>query len=387
VGLASSTRLRGADTAGAVEPTPPAGFERAPEALSRIDDALFRLAEEGLERMGEARLAELAALAQTAHHARLVSLERELQGLGTVLRRYVDRDPTFRPSDVVGACNRTWLLVRGARAALAADGPMTDAVGVVRRKYEPIAGSLHVQALGAAGWVSDTGYVGITTHLLADGGSILQATVARPVTLVGPSPLRLLYQPLSEVVGLTVFDLAHGAWTLDDVRKSDDGRLSLHSQLSAAPAAAVGRARYTSLLVDHAAAIVERLGEGELDPLGGRASALVYLEPAQIRAVGINEVHARVSGEVVDRVGAVLKVVVPVRPEHDLLVENLVRLSMPGAPRVLGLFGRVWLAGGDVGFLPITATFEAPVTLKARRGVSVHELHLSIERLAEDKGR
>jgi hypothetical protein len=141
------------------------------------------------------------------------------------------------------------------------------------------------------------------------------------------------------------------------------------------------------MLVDHAAAIVERLGDEELDPIGGRASALVYLEPARIQAVGINEVHARVTAEIVDRTGAVLKVVVPVRPENDQLVENLVRLSTPGAPRVLGVFGRAWLAGGDLGFLPITATFEAPVTLRARRGVAVHELHLSIERLAEDKDR
>ena len=369
---------------------PPAGWERAPAALDRIDDALFRLAEEGLERAGEARLAELAALAQTAHHARLVHLERELQALGTVLRRYVDRDPTFRPAEAGAISNRIWLLVAKGREALARPsgvGELQDALGVLRRRYEPVAGTLRVEALGASGWVSDTGFVGITAYLAAAEGEVLQASVARPVTLIGPNPARLLYQPLSEVMPVTMFDLAHGAWMLDDVRRSADGRLSLHSQLAAAPAAPTGAARYARHLVDHAAAIVERLGEGELDPLGGRASALVYLQPARLQAVVHNEVRARVSAEVVDRAGAVLRVEVPVRPEHDILVENLARLAGARGPFPVGMFGRAWLAGGDVGFLPISATFDAPVPLRARGRAAVHELHLSIERLAEDKER
>jgi hypothetical protein len=189
------------------------------------------------------------------------------------------------------------------------------------------------------------------------------------------------------MMSVTMYDLAHGAWMLDDVRRSSDGRLSLHRQLSATPAAPSGAARYERHLVDHAAAIVERLGEGELDPLGGRASELVYLQPARIQAVEHNEVQARVTAEVVDRTGAVLRVQVPVRPEHDIFVENLARLASARGPFPLGVFGRAWLAGGDVAFLPISVTFEAPIQLRTRRGGAVHELHLSIERLAEDKER
>ncbi|MEQ1571778.1 MAG: hypothetical protein ABMA64_39490, partial [Myxococcota bacterium] len=350
------------------------------ERVERVEAWLRRTLDAGLERAGAGDVEEARELARTAHHARLVRLERELAGAATQLERYLRRDPSFSLPAWVATLGRLDQLARAtARHLDHGEGDADTLLGVMRRVYEPLAGTIEVAALGASGWVSDSGFCGITIHLWdRRAGRPWLASVARPVAVVGSDPRRLLFHPISEVTPLTLHELAHGGHVLDDVRVSSDGRLSLHTQLVATPAAPCRPDDYRAYAVGGAAEVVDRLAAEAIGALGG-GSALVFVDGCAVRDVAIDPTAARGSATVVDGAGARLEVSVPVRPETDLLLENLARVAQRGR---VGLFGRAWLRGASVGFEPYTAVFDAPVRLSVRRGTEVQAAHLSIEPIA-----
>lgn len=356
--------------------------ERAADALRRVDSALTRLIDSGLDRLTPGALDELREMERVAHQGRLTRIERELSALAGLGARYLARDPTFVIGGWVGACERLENLRSAARSVLDTEQhPARDEIlGVPRRTYVPMNGIVRVFALGASGWVSESGYCGITVYLW-DGARVLQATKVLPVATIGNDPRRLLFQPLSEDTPLSIHELSHGAWDLDDVRLSSDGRLSLHGGLKASPAAPIGLRAYEAHHCADVTEVIERIAAREVDPVGWGAPILAYVEISGIRAVGTDETRARGRAEAVDRAGNVLEINVPLRPEHDLLLENLVRV---GRLPPIGLFGRVSVGGRAVRIEPYTAIFAAPVSLALRRRNQVQEVHLGLEPLPGD---
>ncbi|MEO0600897.1 MAG: hypothetical protein AAF211_05645, partial [Myxococcota bacterium] len=199
-------------------------LDKVQPALDQVGQLLRRLAEQGWQRATSLTLREVGTAAQVAHHARLVNLERELGRLETLLQRYLDRDPSFSPTSLLQSFNRLWLLDQATRGVLQEAVSVSDlevVAGTPRRTYVPQNGMLDVVVLGARGWVTDSGFVGVTAHLWQrDADRFLEATMARPERMMGPDPKRLLRQPLSDATLLTMQEFCHGAWTLDDVRLS-----------------------------------------------------------------------------------------------------------------------------------------------------------------------
>ncbi|MEM6931399.1 MAG: hypothetical protein AAF602_31005, partial [Myxococcota bacterium] len=138
-------------------------LDKVGPALDQVAQLLRRLAEQGWQRATPLTLREVGTAAQVAHHARLVNLERELGRLETLLRRYLDRDPSFSPTSLLQAFNRLWLLDRATRGILREAVSVSDleaVAGTPRRTYVPQDGMLDVVVLGARGWVTDSGFVG-----------------------------------------------------------------------------------------------------------------------------------------------------------------------------------------------------------------------------------
>lgn len=366
-------------------------IDRLDAALPAIDALLLRLGVQGLQRASRSTADELLALKQTAHNAGLITVERQLDALATYVGRYLARDPLFALDDYRGALNRAWLLTRAAtrlrgEGRLPAD--LLDVIGEARRSYEPVEGPLDVQALGAHGWVSDTGFVGVTVHVHAPGHGVLELSTARPTMHFGDDPARLYHFEAAGDSGLTLRDLAHGAWRLDGARLSRDGRLGLHAGLSIRPTAWLGARAYADLHAADWSTLLERLRAAAAHPVGARDAVLACVEPAALHPLLTDPKRARVRTELPDRRGARLVVQVPLRRENNLLVDNLERIfgSAEGrvrtAPPPQGLFGRVSVAGDEMLFLPLTAIFDAGLRLGGRGGAGrVNEVHLSLESL------
>ncbi|MBX2798722.1 MAG: hypothetical protein KTR31_13660 [Myxococcales bacterium] len=361
-----------------------AKLARIRPALNQVSSALRSLAEHGLQRATQATVREISAVAQTAHHARLVRLQRDLDALATAVRRYLERDPAFRPAKFVELVSRVWLLLGAIERALSTARAVADLepiTGVPRRRYDLVDEELHVVAVAASGWVTDSGYVGVTSHLYdLQHQRFLQASMVRPDRMVGPDPTRMLSMTVSDVTPTTMQELCHGAWTLGTVKLSSDLRVSLHGELVIVPTAPVGRSALDPLVVTHAAQIVDRLQSSQLDPVAGVGSTLVLLEPVVVSDVVVDDTQARATAVIRDGQGARLSVTVSIRPENDLLIDNL-RALMDEQWRPDGLVARATVAGRSLLLTPLTAVYAQPVTLGRRVG-STHLVHLTIESLA-----
>jgi hypothetical protein len=385
-----------------------AKLERMGDAFEQIERLLFRLGQQGLQRMSKSSIDELGALEQTAHNGALTKIERQIGTLSTHVERYLAHDPLFTIGDYMDTVNRIWLLCGAARRRHAAGqtpDEMSDIIGEARRSYEEIKEPLLLQPLGATGWVSDTDFVGITVYFYVDGkpGVIYEAANCKPCAFAGRDPSKLMNREISDYVSSTIFDVAHGAFEFRDAKLSADGRLSLHKDLKISKAPYIGARAYASVAVRDWVDLVDRLRAGQLNPVERAEKNLVFVEPALFGEVVIDEKNARATVELADKNGALMLVEVPLREENNLLIDNLERMLgraqseptaakpargrrvvTPGSARKLtpdALFGRAWVADGRLKLAPFTALYNNAIihTRNRQEKRRLNEIHLSLE--------
>ncbi len=355
-------------------------------ALPKMERALNRLGVQGLQRLSPSSLAELSALEKTAHNGGMILIERELARLGTYAKRYLDRDPLFEIKAYMDTLNRVWLhLAMVRRRFESGDLPweMTDVLGQARRKYEILDAPLGVHPLGASGWVTDTGFVGITVYLLNpdDPTRIYQVSNAKPTAYFGTDPRRLVSQNMSEYCSQSISDFCHSAYILENAKVSNDLRLSMHGGLRVHTAPYLGLAAYKAFEVPRFADLVDQLREVGLNPVAAGASALVFVRSVGHTEVTIDHKHQVATAALVDSEGANLPIRISLRPENNHLIDNLeALLSKSSKLTPVAWFGRVSLADGGLVFHPFTAVFSQSLRVRGRAS-RVHEFHLSIEYL------
>ncbi len=366
--------------------------ERMHAAVAAVDALLARLGAEGLQRVSASSLAELKAMETTAHNAGMVHVERRFATLATLAERYLARDPGFAAGAWVAAVNEAWLLNRATRRALAEDrlpADMRDLLGEARRTYTVLEAPLEVQPLGASGWVTETGFVGVTVLVATpDDDEPLTLSIARPTMHFGDDPLRLYRTPPAPALDLTLAELAHGAWALTRAKRSADGRLGLHAEVEVAPAPYRGARAYAPWRVEGALDLLDRLRAADADPVRGAQTVYACFAPASGAPLTFDDKHGVARGWVTDAAGRRVGLRVPLRPWTDLLVENLRRLygprpDGPAPPRPEALFGRAFVGDGQLLFEPMTALYPAGVALGTRR---VDEVHLGLEPLKRVRG-
>ena len=356
---------------------------RMARAFDAIDGLLHRLGLQGLQRMSRASVDELGALAQTAHNAGLITIERELNRLTTLVERALGRDPLFDMEVWQATVSRIWLLGRRSRARFeggALPDEMRGLIGVARRSYAAVDGPIDVQALGAAGWVSDTGFVGITVHYAAQDGGLYQVVSARPTMHFGTDPTRMLRWPAHDALDESLGEMSHGAWRFEGARVSGDRRLSIHKDLKVYAAPYVGGRAYGAVQAPDWRAALDRL---RASPPG--EPTLVYIEPAAVGEVETDHTRGRARAVARDASGARLIIEVPLRRENNLLVDNLEQMYGPhragAVPRCDGLFGRLSVADDGLRFDPLTGVWVQPLKLARRGRPAHHTVHLSLEAL------
>jgi hypothetical protein len=371
-------------------------LDRLGDAVQTVDRLLFRMGQQGLSRLSGTSVTELRALVQTAHNARMVTIERELEALATQVQRYLDRDPLFRSDRYLASLNRLWLLNHRAGVAYRKAveeqtdvRELTDVLGEARRTYTLVEEPLELQALGARGWLTDSDFVGVTVwmrRITPEGpGEILQVSNARPASYFGTDPRRLMRMGLSEYVDVTIQSLSHGAFVFHDAKRSADGRLSVYSGLEVVPSAWRGAMVYADCTVDRWDGLAALLRDDSVHPVRGGRGRLVLVEPVGMTAVETDEKRQEARCTLLDGRDAALLVRVPLRPENNLLVDNLETLVRRPELRPPAFFGRASAVGGQLVFEPMTAVYGVPVTLRTRPAMTVNEVHLTVEDLERVK--
>jgi len=361
---------------------------RMARAFGKIEGLLFSLGQTGLQRMSQSSAVELEALGQTAHNAGLIKLEREIGALGAHVQRYLARDPLFRLPAYQRTVNRIWMLNRSARRLFEAGTDleaMREVLGEARRRYQRVERPLEMQVLGASGWVTDSGFVGVTIFFQsAEDAVVYQVSSARPTMYFGADPRRLLHQTLSDALPYTVHDLSHGSFAFREAKVSLDHRLSVHRELGIAEAPTRGLRVYDRVKVGSWVELLDRLRALRSRPDEIRTEALVYIEPAALGRLTVDDMRAVATLPLLDASGARMTLTVSLQEDLNLLVDNLERLLSPDhGLRPEGFFGRAWVAGGALRFFPYTAVYHEPITLKLRGERRVNEVHLSLEPLTK----
>jgi hypothetical protein len=310
-----------------------------------------------------------------AHHHGLVRVERELEAVGTVVGRWLRRDPAFRPDAFLGALGRVAALLAAARRVEGADEEVRRAVlGEARRSYEPVGGPLDVVALGASAWRTDSGFLGVTVALDASG-TVLQVSATRPERALD-APQALWHMPLSAATGLAPADLAQGAWRLHGARVSADGRLSLAAGVTV-QRVALPPDPWARFRVARFEELAARLMEAPLDPVSPPPTCWALLAGVDLSPPRIDEVRNAQRSVLRDGAGAEVHLAVPIRGDTAILRDNLVAMAAGRRPE--SWFGRVDVGGDGLRFDPWTALFDPPV--RTRSGPT-NALHLGLDRIA-----
>lgn len=365
---------------------------RMEAAFDKIDRLLYRLGQQGLQRMSASSAVELQALQQTAHNAALITVERQIEILAAHVQRYLDKDPLFTLDDYMSTINKIWLLNKQARALFEAGklpDEMIDVIGETRRSYTMMDEDLTLQPLGASGWVTDTDFVGITLYFYVDGkDEIYEASSCKPTMYFGTNPRRLMTQPISDYVSQSIYDMSHGAYTFRNAKVSRDGRLSLHKDLEIRKAPYIGGKAYSALAVRNWKELLERLKASQTNPVGASAASLVFIEPTNYWPLQIDQKNAKATAEIDDDQGARLQIEVPLRAENNFLVDNLEYMLSPKGKSVRpnAIFGRAWTSEGRLKLFPYTAVYNQAVIVNDHGQKRVNEVHLSLESMKVVKG-
>ena len=360
-------------------------LERMRAATVQLDRLQLELARQGLQRLTRASLPELEAAAQVAHHARLTTLQRELLSLRTETERFLDRDPLFRTDAWIDRVGRLSLRVDALRTRLdqgALPDALVDLVGTPRRTYVAVDDALEIHPLGMSGWVTDSDFVGVTTTFYSPTTEqLVMASVTRPTHYFGTDPARLAWQSVSDSITRSMRELAHGAWRVEGARVSHDGRLSLAGEAYVMPVASTGARALDPIRCDDALEVLQRLGDGRIDPLAPRTPPWVYLELAHYGRCTFDDTHGTATVLARDRRGLPLRLRVRLAPHEQLLGRNLERLADPRS-RPDGLVARAFADRDHLDLAPITAVYHQPVTQRVgRRTLQSHMVHLGLEPL------
>ena len=347
-------------------------------AVERSVEAWLAL---GLQGWSPSMLGAFEALAQRAHHSRLVGIERDVVALRTIFERYLERDPDASVDRLLERL--VWIGERARRVLAAGDRVAAErVVGVPRRSYAPVDGALVVVPLLLRGWRTDSDFVGATVTFAAPSlGKMVEGSVARPASAFGDDPRRMAQQWVSDAMMVSLQELAHGAWSLEGAKLSDDGRLSFPKDLVARPTAADLAAALAPVRCRGAGEVVDRLAAEWIDPIDGE-KALVYLEGLRFGERRIDDTRGVAEVWATDGAGARLALACGVRGEDATRVANLAQLAgLDPAPD--GLVAEARIEAGAVRLDPHTLVFHEPVEQRERRRARRdHRVHLACEPLA-----
>jgi hypothetical protein len=354
-------------------------------ATDHLDRLLLELGRQGLQRLSQASLPELQAAAQLAHHARLTTLERELNSLQTLTERYLARDPLFSTDAWLDRLGRLSLRLDALRQRLdegAVPEDLVDLVGAPRRTYTPLDAPITLHPIGMSGWVTDSDFVGVTaTFHSPDVDGPVMLSVTRPVHYFGTDPARLAWQSVSDSITRSLRELAHGAWSVEGARISHDGRLSLAGEAFVVPAASTGSRALAPFACRDAIEVLDRIDTESADPLVTPSPPWVYLELAHYGPCVHDDTHATATVLARDARGLPVTLSVRMAPHERQLGRSMEQLSVPER-RPDGLVGRAYASADALVLRPVTAVFHEPVVQRVgRRTLRSHLVHLSLEDL------
>ncbi|MHA1198759.1 MAG: hypothetical protein ACTSQF_05330 [Candidatus Heimdallarchaeaceae archaeon] len=159
--------------------------ENVEPALNKINDWFSKIFLNGVQRISKENLDELQALIITAHTTKVARLERDIQSLKKVIELYLSKDPTFSFTRLTSILSRIAITCKSVRDYQNGKQLPPHRIKLLtgtqdeKKEHKKIL----AQTLGVSGWMTDSGYVGVTAYLYdLTNRQMIAATNARPLT-------------------------------------------------------------------------------------------------------------------------------------------------------------------------------------------------------------
>ncbi len=159
--------------------------ENIETALNKINDWFSKVFLNGVQRISKENLDELQALIITAHTTKVARLERDIQSLKKIMELYLNKDPTFNFSRITSILSRIAITCKTIRDYKNGKQLSPRLIKLLtgtqdeKKEYKKII----AQTLGVSGWMTESGFVGVTAYLYdLSNRQIIAATNARPLT-------------------------------------------------------------------------------------------------------------------------------------------------------------------------------------------------------------
>lgn len=352
--------------------------------VAKLEAALLDLGHYGLAQTSGATLDQLDALTISLHNARLPRLERLAQSIRTQVAEYQAKTPNFDPAEYSRMVAEAGLLATALKEKLSennhSDLLLRELAGEVRSVYVEV-GTLEVQCLGAEGWRSDSGYVGVTLFFyeLAAGRWLTLSNIQPLMYGYYDGLLRQLYDKRPSLEGRPLVQLAHAACTLLEAKVNRAGRLS---------SSEATRVKIKEKELSPAHHAFDRIRAQDWPKLAENLSNeaaqsenrnLWLLEPVSYTPPRFDEISQRWQMGALDKAGHSLTLEIENLPHLKPAITRLERAYDRNRPPDY-LLGEVWVANGSLFARPISTGWQGGALLAGKAGSQLVTMaHLNLE--------
>lgn len=352
-------RAAGIDTAAASDPEADlsqAVWEDRLATAAQTRSLLASIAASGLAHPSTRVIRRLRSAAVMAEAARFPRLARLVTGIADDAAYLIARDAR---GDVTGMIDRVVLAHALATAASRNEAVgRTELFGRSRSLYRS-AGDLELMGLGAHGWVTPSGFEGVTaTFWDAVGGQFLTATVSRGEGADRTFSIPLAYQSgVGWTGGSSLAEMSRSRIALSGVKMNDQGRLSLSA---ACRVEILGPSDPDQ--VDFGDRIVLRRSElfaraSQTGPMGLRLvdprDGLLVVRPTQWGNRWFDELDQSMVWDVVGDDGAVISIRVPWTEVDEPAIAMLESIK-PDREHLTAILGRWQIRAGELNVYPMS---------------------------------
>ena len=345
------------------------------KTLTEIKQFLESLVQTGLQRVSQATLEWINALVIKSRIAKLINIEKELKKLSSLLIRYFQKSPDLKFHDFLNSLSKTYNYMTLATGLLQ-DGthPILSPVeifGQARSEYIP-ASNRDAFCLGVRGWISETGFVGVTAYFLNDNSidtKIFTASNIRPMQYMREkSPIALYHMETHASVSFQ--DLSQGAFRFQNIKLNQNQNLSFHKALMITPINKqldLNSQELKSLMYQDWVPLLNIAASQEITPIKrtGLYENFVILEPERYASFTLDEKNQLWKAPLYDNKGRQIMLTVPNErsPHVARCVLNFQKLFdndfLPNA-----MFGEITFRKSEVLFNPIAGYWTQGIKLK-----------------------
>lgn len=345
------------------------------EVLDDLERFVLSLAKGGLQRCSQATLEWLNALVIKTRVNKLIILEKELKRTTEVVVKYLQKSPDLRFNDYLRQLTRLTNVLNLTRRLLAGKphphlSPI-EIIGQVRSEYRQIPDIQAAQCLGVQGWVSETGFVGVTAYFVQTDQRpfrIFKASNVRPSQYLSDKSPIAIYK-MDTHNGVSFENLSDGSFSFINVKLNRHNNLSFHKELMITPSnsfTAPTDPSFQTLVFKDWVTLLRRIQEEEITPItrAGRFDRYVVVEPSKYTTFSLDEINQNWKAPLLDGKGRKISLLVP--NERSTHVANKItafKIFFDNKFLPNALFGIVGNIGSEVTFTPISGWFYQGIRL------------------------